>query len=152
MNIYICIYIYVYKNIYHLFYNNNVMTRKKSAILKISNKKRPVHISVADMREAFDLFDRDKDGFIQASELGAVMRSLGISFQPQDLRNMIQNADPRGKYTFLLPTSQSCFPECCYQRDWSLIMGRRATKWENRESETFCVPPSRQGKTFCAPF
>ena len=48
------------------------------------------------MKEAFELFDRDKDGFIQASELGAVMRSLGISFQPQDLRNMIQNADQRG--------------------------------------------------------
>ena len=37
-------------------------------------------------------------------------------------------------------------------RDWSLIRGRGgATKWENRGSETYCVPPpSRQGKTFCA--
>ena len=26
-----------------------------------------------------------------------------------------------------------------------------ATKWENRGSETFCAPPSRQGKTFHAP-
>ena len=26
-----------------------------------------------------------------------------------------------------------------------------ATKWENRESETFCATPSRQGKTFRAP-
>ena len=26
-----------------------------------------------------------------------------------------------------------------------------ATKWENRGSETFCAPPSRQGKTFRAP-
>ena len=25
------------------------------------------------------------------------------------------------------------------------------TKWENRGSETFCTPPSRQGKTFRAP-
>ena len=34
-------------------------------------------------------------------------------------------------------------------RDRSLIMGRGggATKWENRGSETFCAPPSRQGKT-----
>ena len=26
----------------------------------------------------------------------------------------------------------------------------RATKWENLGSETFCIPPSRQGKTFFA--
>ena len=26
-----------------------------------------------------------------------------------------------------------------------------ATKWQNRGSETFCAPPSRQGKTFRAP-
>ena len=26
-----------------------------------------------------------------------------------------------------------------------------ATKWENRGSETYCAPPSRQGKTFHAP-
>ena len=39
-------------------------------------------------------------------------------------------------------------------RDWSLITGGGgATKWENRGSETFCDPPSRQGKTFCpSPF
>ena len=37
-------------------------------------------------------------------------------------------------------------------RDWSLITGRGATKWENRGSETFCAPPpSRQGKTFHIP-
>ena len=29
--------------------------------------------------------------------------------------------------------------------------GGGATKWENRGSETFCTPPSRQGKPFCAP-
>ena len=26
-------------------------------------------------------------------------------------------------------------------REWSLITGRGATKWENWGSETFCVPP-----------
>ena len=40
-------------------------------------------------------------------------------------------------------------------RVWSSITGRGggATKWENRGSETFCntPPPSRQGKTYCAP-
>ena len=36
-------------------------------------------------------------------------------------------------------------------RDRSLITGRGAIKWENRESKTFCTPPSRQGNTFHAP-
>ena len=41
----------------------------------------------------------------------------------------------------------------CNVRDWSFIMGRGATKRENRGSETFCAPPppSRQGKTFRIP-
>ena len=29
----------------------------------------------------------------------------------------------------------------CKVRDWSLIMGRGATKWENRGSVNFCSPP-----------
>ena len=32
-----------------------------------------------------------------------------------------------------------------------IITGRGATKWENHGSETFCIPPSRQGKTFMPP-
>ena len=36
-------------------------------------------------------------------------------------------------------------------RDWSLIRGGGATKWEKGRSESFCGPPSRQRKTFHAP-
>ena len=35
-------------------------------------------------------------------------------------------------------------------RDWSLMMGRGATKWENRGSETLSAPPFRRSKTSLA--
>ena len=39
-----------------------------------------------------------------------------------------------------------------FLRDWSLIMGRGATKWENRGSETFCTPlPLKTGLNFLHP-
>ena len=36
-------------------------------------------------------------------------------------------------------------------RDWSLITGRGATKWENCRSETFCVPPKDRVKLSALP-
>ncbi len=38
------------------------------------------------------MFDKDGDGRIQASELGNVMRMLGVPFTPESLQNMIANA------------------------------------------------------------
>ena len=43
-------------------------------------------------------------------------------------------------FSFVLMFSIAC--DTGYDiRDWSLIMGRGATKWENRGSETVCAPP-----------
>ena len=36
-------------------------------------------------------------------------------------------------------------------RDWSLITGRVRTKWENRQSETFCPPPPQDRVKPCGP-
>ena len=37
-------------------------------------------------------------------------------------------------------------------RDWSLITGRGATKWENCGSKTFCAPPPPQNRVkLCVP-
>ena len=45
---------------------------------------------------------------------------------------------------------RSCTSRKCqiYVIDLLLIPGRGSTKWENLESETVCIPPSGQGKTF----
>merc|ERR1712070_330504 len=41
------------------------------------------------LREAFNLFDKDKDGLISTDELQTVMRSLAINPTTQDVRELI---------------------------------------------------------------
>ncbi len=43
------------------------------------------------------MFDQDRDGYIQASELGNILRMLGIAFTPDSLATMIANADTKGE-------------------------------------------------------
>ncbi|CAN6309589.1 unnamed protein product [Urochloa humidicola] len=45
------------------------------------------------MREAFDLFDRNNDGFINVEELGAVLGSLGQNCTAYELQSMIAMVD-----------------------------------------------------------
>merc|ERR1712183_17981 len=54
------------------------------------------HIKAAEMeclKEAFALFDRDRDGEISTEELGKVMRTHGFNPSEEDLRDMIRNVD-----------------------------------------------------------
>jgi len=54
------------------------------------------HISVKEMeclKEAFALFDRDRDGEISTEELGKVMRTHGFNPSEEDLQDMIRNVD-----------------------------------------------------------
>ncbi|KZV53889.1 hypothetical protein F511_00155 [Dorcoceras hygrometricum] len=49
-----------------------------------------------ELREAFDLYDQDKNGQISASELLAVLRSLGDKCSIKDCRRMIGSVDIDG--------------------------------------------------------
>jgi calcium-binding protein CML len=51
-----------------------------------------------DLREAFDVFDKDKDGFICVKELYSVLRSLGINANTTitSCQNMISAVDRNG--------------------------------------------------------
>ncbi|KAE8680967.1 hypothetical protein F3Y22_tig00111356pilonHSYRG00027 [Hibiscus syriacus] len=50
------------------------------------------------LKEAFDVFDRDKDGLITVEELGSVLSSLGLKegHQVEDCREMIRKVDVNG--------------------------------------------------------
>jgi len=52
---------------------------------------------INEFREAFDLFDKDKDGQITSKELGTVMRSLGQNPTDTELQDMIREVDTTGK-------------------------------------------------------
>lgn len=51
----------------------------------------------AELRDAFNLFDKDGDGFITSSELQEVTKSLRQQFSKDDVKSMIQHVDVDGK-------------------------------------------------------
>ena len=54
-----------------------------------------------EYEEAFMLFDKDCDGFLNSAELPLLLRSLGQSITDAEITNVLQqaNLDPRGKFT-----------------------------------------------------
>ncbi|CAD5116918.1 DgyrCDS5759 [Dimorphilus gyrociliatus] len=49
-----------------------------------------------EIRDAFKVFDRDNDGYIEAKELRQVMRELGEDFTEEQIRKMMSVADKDG--------------------------------------------------------
>jgi Ca2+-binding EF-hand superfamily protein len=48
---------------------------------------------IKEFKEAFEMFDRDKDGLINQKELGNILRSLGHEPTDHDLNDMIAEVD-----------------------------------------------------------
>lgn len=48
---------------------------------------------VAVYKKAFDILDKDKNGTISTSELGAAMRSIGLNPNQRELKEMVQSVD-----------------------------------------------------------
>jgi len=49
-----------------------------------------------EIKEAFDLFDTDNSGSIDAKELKVAMRALGFEPKKEEIRKIIQDADKEG--------------------------------------------------------
>ncbi|ORY99233.1 calmodulin [Syncephalastrum racemosum] len=54
---------------------------------------------VTEFRETFKVFDKDGNGFIDATELGDVMQSLHMNATESELKDMIADADSDGSGT-----------------------------------------------------
>lgn len=46
-----------------------------------------------EMKEAFEMFDKNQDGKISSEELGGVLRTLGHDYTMDDIEDMIKHAD-----------------------------------------------------------
>ena len=51
---------------------------------------------ISEFKEAFEIFDKDKDGFITIKELGEIMKNLGQSPTEAELQDMINEVDIDG--------------------------------------------------------
>lgn len=51
---------------------------------------------IAHLRAAFDHFDEDEDGLLDAAELGRALRSLGHDVGPDEVRKIIASVDVNG--------------------------------------------------------
>jgi len=51
---------------------------------------------VAMLRKAFDMFDRDKKGFIHTNMVSTILRTLGQTFEEGDLQALIAEIDQDG--------------------------------------------------------
>ncbi|WAR19738.1 CALM4-like protein [Mya arenaria] len=56
----------------------------------------------AELKEAFEIFDRDQTGFINPADLKFVMSQLGEKLTDEEVREMMREADTddRGKLTW----------------------------------------------------
>ena len=48
---------------------------------------------LTDLRDAFFLFDYDRDGVVTSQEVGAIVRSVGLNPTEQELREMVREVD-----------------------------------------------------------
>jgi calmodulin len=51
---------------------------------------------IGEFREAFEIFDKDKDGYITIKELGEIMKNLGQTPTEAELQDMINEVDIDG--------------------------------------------------------
>ena len=54
---------------------------------------------ITEFKEAFNIFDKDKDGYITTKELGDIMKNLGQSPSEAELQDMINEVDIDGNGT-----------------------------------------------------
>lgn len=54
---------------------------------------------ITEFKEAFEIFDKDRDGYITTKELGDIMKNLGQSPSEAELQDMINEVDIDGNGT-----------------------------------------------------
>merc|ERR1712022_104603 len=77
----------------------STMSRRNAGKAKSSGKGELTEEQRQEIREAFDLFDTDGSGCIDAKELKVAMRALGFEPKKEEVRKMISDIDKDGDGT-----------------------------------------------------
>jgi len=70
-----------------------------------------------EIKEAFDLFDTDGSGSIDAKELKVAMRALGFEPKKEEIQKMIQDVDDDGSGTIEFPEFMTMMSQKILNRD-----------------------------------
>ena len=79
------------------------LRHQKRSIQTPKSKKRGIdallfYFDISELKEAFEMFDKNGDNCITCKELGIVLRNLGQNPTEQELQTMIEQVDLDGKY------------------------------------------------------
>merc|ERR1712100_165967 len=86
----------VYRN------HRNTMARGRAAADKRANElKSLTDEQKAELREAFDLFDTDGSGAVDAAELHTAMKALGFEPKKEEIAKMVREMEKDGKEELL---------------------------------------------------
>lgn len=81
--------------------SNKVISTSSSA--NHTTSSRDVKLSpqtMAEYQEAFKFFDRDNDGLVELTEIGRLMRSVGLFPSESEIQHMQKTSGSKGKVDF----------------------------------------------------
>lgn len=53
---------------------------------------------IAVMRKAFQMFDKEKTGFIETLKISTILNTMGQLFDDNELKTLIEQNDPSGEF------------------------------------------------------
>lgn len=62
-----------------------------------STKKDDDDQKIAVMRKAFQMFDKEKSGFIETIKISTILNTMGQLFDDNELKTLIEQNDPNGE-------------------------------------------------------
>ncbi|CAM6116629.1 unnamed protein product [Calypogeia fissa] len=84
----------------------------------------------SEMRQVFDLFDENKDGFICATELQQFMKKLGFELSEQTVTDMVKSVDANSDNCMDFEEFLSLYSSLCE------LEGRNSTKGDHKRRPT----------------
>ena len=76
------------------------LRRTKSAVISWAGSFN-LYWSVSELRETFNLFDRDNDGYLTAKELGEALRAMAQHPTEQEVKDLAKRATSEGEQSML---------------------------------------------------
>lgn len=67
--------------------------KKKSLISQEDDDQK-----IAVMRKAFQMFDKEKTGFIETLKISTILNTMGQLFDENELKTLIEQNDPNGEF------------------------------------------------------